>query len=292
MAPDFPKRPFPLGIRGLLLTGIIVAGLLSAHTLGLFTSSEGPGRSGLRVALEFFSHAFSPALRSQAPPPHGGASLIPGVLEAIHQTVIFAAAGLGLALVLGFVLGFLGSTVWWSGDMGERRGIVGRLISRAVMPSVYAATRVVIALLRSVHELIWAVLFLAALGRSDFAAVVAIAIPISGTLAKLFSELIDETPRDAALVLRAAGAGPVQVFSFGLLPRALPDMAATALYQFECALRSATVLGFFGFPTLGYAISASFENLYYGEVWTYLYALLALIVMAEWWSGAIRRRMV
>jgi phosphonate transport system permease protein len=292
MAPDFPKRPFPLGIRAVLLTAIIVAGLLSAHALGLFKSGAGPSNAGLRVALDFFSHAFSPSWHSEAPPPWGSRSLIPGVLEAIHQTIIFAAAGLGLALVLGTVLGFLGSTAWWSGETEARRGVLGRILSRAVMPTVYAATRVVIALLRSVHELIWAVLFLAALGRSDFAAVVAIAIPISGTLAKIFSELIDEAPRDAALVLRAAGAGPVQVFSIGLLPRALPDMAANTLYQFECALRSSTVLGFFGFPTLGYAISASFENLYYGEVWTYLYALLALIVAVEWWSGAIRRRMV
>ena len=282
MAPDLPKQPFPLGMRALLLLAIITAGLLAAAQLGLFESGSGPVQAGFDVAAEFFSRAFSPALHSEAPPPFGGASLLPGVLSAVHQTIVFAAAGLGLALVFGFVLGFLGSTVWWPGGV----------LSRTLLPVVYGGTRVIIALLRSVHELIWAVLFLAALGRSDVAAVVAIAIPISGTLAKLFSELIDETPRDAAVVLRAAGAGPVQVFAFGLLPRALPDMAATTLYQFECALRSSTVLGFFGFPTLGYAISASFENLYYGEVWTYLYALLLLIVAAEWWSGAIRRRML
>ncbi len=291
MAPDLPKRPFPLGMRALLLIAIIAAGLLSASRLGLFRSSIGPGRAGVEVALEFFSRAVSPALRSEAPAPFGGASLLPNLFSAIHQTVQFAAAGLGVALVFGFVLGFLGSTAWWPEDRGGARP-GWSVLPRIILPLVYGATRVLIALLRSIHELIWAVLFLAALGRSDFAAVVAIAIPISGTLAKLFSELIDEAPRDAAAVLRAAGAGPVQVFTFSLLPRALPDMAATTLYQFECALRSSTVLGFFGFPTLGYAISASFENLYYGEVWTYLYGLLLLIVIAEWWSGAIRRRML
>jgi phosphonate transport system permease protein len=76
------------------------------------------------------------------------------------------------------------------------------------------------------------------------------------------------------------------------VPRALPDMCAYAFYRYECAVRSSAILGFFGFPTLGYSISASFDNLHYGEVWTYLYALMALVVAVELWSGALRRRFV
>ena len=104
--------------------------------------------------------------------------------------------------------------------------------------------------------------------------------------------MLDEAPRDAALALRGAGATNLQVFALGLLPRALPDMCAYAFYRLECAVRSAAILGFFGFPTLGYSISASFENLHYGEVWTYLYALCALVLGVEAWSGALRRRFV
>jgi phosphonate transport system permease protein len=92
--------------------------------------------------------------------------------------------------------------------------------------------------------------------------------------------------------LRGAGASPLQVFAFGLVPRAAPDLAAYSFYRFECAVRSAAVLGFFGFPTLGYAIAQAFENLHYREVWTYLYALLALVLLIETWSGALRRRFV
>ena len=77
-----------------------------------------------------------------------------------------------------------------------------------------------------------------------------------------------------------------------MLPRALPDMVAYALYRFECGLRSAAVLGFFGLPTLGYHLAASFENLHYGEVWTYLYTLLGLVILVDWWSGSVRRRLV
>ena len=123
-------------------------------------------------------------------------------------------------------------------------------------------------------------------------AVIAIAIPYAGTLAKVFSEMIDEAPREASHALRAAGAGPVQVFLFGLLPRALPDMAAYALYRLECALRSSAILGFFGWPTLGYFIKQEWEAADYGEVWTYLYVLLGLVLLVEWWSGGLRRRFV
>jgi phosphonate transport system permease protein len=157
---------------------------------------------------------------------------------------------------------------------------------------VWAVTRVLIVGMRSVHELLWAVIFLAAFGLNTASAVVAIAIPYAGTLAKVFSEMIDEAPRDSAVALQTAGAGPAQVFCFGLLPRALPDMCAYSFYRFECAVRSSAVLGFFGFPTLGYSISAAFENLHYSEVWAYLDVLAVLIVAIEIWSGSLRRRFV
>ena len=104
--------------------------------------------------------------------------------------------------------------------------------------------------------------------------------------------MLDEAPRGSAMALRTAGAAPAQVFLFGLLPRALPDMSAYAFYRFECAVRSSAVLGFFGYETLGYYLRASFDNLHFREVWTYLYALLALVLLLEAWSAVLRRRFV
>jgi phosphonate transport system permease protein len=104
--------------------------------------------------------------------------------------------------------------------------------------------------------------------------------------------MIDEAPRDTARALRDAGAPPLAVFFFGLLPRALPDMLSYAFYRFECALRSAAVLGFFGIPTLGLFIRESFNNAQYHEVWTYLYAMFALVLVADAWSGRIRKGLV
>jgi len=160
------------------------------------------------------------------------------------------------------------------------------------MPPIYAGVRVLIALMRSVHELLWAILFLVAFGLKNFSAVVAIAIPYGGTLAKVFSELLDECPRDSARSLRAIGAGPLQVFLWGLLPRAIGDMSAYSFYRFECAVRSSAILGFFGYPTLGYYLKLSAENMHYREVWTYLYALIAIVLVLELWSAKLRARVV
>lgn len=284
-----PARPFPLRTRGAVLLALLVAGGWAFAYLDLSFGDLVPNEGGLDIAGRFFGRAFSPALTSEADfVPEGTPPLLVASLAALKTTIVYAAAAMSLSLLLGLFLGFFASTAWWAGDPVGGRTLLGRTLA----PAIYGFTRVLIGFMRSVHEVLWAVLFLAAFGLTPLSAVFAIAIPYGGTLAKIFSEMIDEAPRGPALALRGAGASGIQVFFFGLVPRALPDMMAYAFYRFECALRSSAVLGFFGFPTLGFYIAASFENLHYGEVWTYLYALFALVILVEWWSGALRRSFV
>jgi len=279
------------GTRRFVLAAIAAAGLWSFLVLDLDPRDLIPSEGGLELAWELFSRAASPALTYEAQDLPAGIRPLPlKALDAAIFTVRFAAAAMSLSLLVGLILSFAASSATWVGNPTGGKG-VGTFFRRSVRPAIYGASRVLIALLRSVHELLWAVLLLAAFGLSELSAVIAIAIPYSGTLAKVFSEMLDEAPRDAALALRDAGASPAQVFFFGLLPQALPDMCAYAFYRFECALRSSAVMGFFGFPTLGYFIAASFENLHYGETWTYLYTLFALVALADLWSGAVRTRL-
>ncbi|MEM8933619.1 MAG: ABC transporter permease subunit [Acidobacteriota bacterium] len=279
--------------RGLVLVTIGIAGLWAAFVLDLDPRRLIPSSGGLGVARELLSRALSPALTYEAAfVPEGTRPLWSKALSAAGTTVVFAAAAMSLSLIVGLLLGPLASSVWWLGDTAGGRTALTRRWRRVVPPVVYGGVRVLIAAMRSVHELLWAVLFLAAFGVHHLTAVIAIAIPYGGTLAKVFSEMLDEAPRESATALRAIGASPVQVFVVGLLPRALPDMTAYAMYRFECALRSSAVMGFFGYPTLGYYLSASLENLHYGEVWTYLYVLIGLVLVVDTWSGAIRRRLV
>ncbi|MHC4937366.1 MAG: PhnE/PtxC family ABC transporter permease [Planctomycetota bacterium] len=264
--------------RTLILAGILVAGALAAWDLGLTPTGFIPGKESWRIVGRFAGAALSPTLYSQS---DLGTYIVPRTLEGALNTVLFATAGMSLALVFGLLLGVLASERWWKLFPA----------TRAVRPALYGATRTLIAFMRSIHEILWGVALLAAFGLNTVSAVIAISIPYAGTLAKVFSEMLDESTDGAAEALHFAGAGSLQMFTFGLLPRALPDMGAYAFYRFECALRSAAILGFFGFPTLGKFIAESVGELYFREAWTYLYALLALILLVEAWSGALRQRL-
>ncbi len=279
--PSLLRKPGSLGSVGWVFGLIVLAAGVSFFKLDLFHTDIWPNAGGWQLAGDFFSQALHPALRFVGEgTPQGAMDLPLQALQAAFNTIVFAAAAISLALVGGLLLGFVGSSVWW--DHADARwsgwGPVITFLARSVMTGM-----------RSVHELVWAVLLLAALGRGELVAVVAIAIPYTGTLAKIFSEMLDEAPSESASALRLAGASTLNWYAFGLVPQAMPDMLAYVFYRFECALRSSAVLGFFGFPTLGYYISASFENLYYAEVWSYLYVMMALILLVDWWSGKLRQ---
>ena len=232
--------------------------------------------------VTFLLSAFNPAVSYQAEfVPIGTDPLLLKACKAAGTTVVFAGAGLSLALLVGIPLGFLCSTSFW-------QGIRDRPMLLPVATFCYSIGRIVITFFRSVHELLWAVLFLAAFGLTESGAALAIAIPYAGIFAKVFSDMIDECPTDSSNALRESGASTLQSFLFGRLPRALPDMAAYSMYRFECAVRSSAVLGFFGIPTLGFYVSASFENLYYRKVWTYLYVLFVLLLILDIWSNMLR----
>ena len=153
------------------------------------------------------------------------------------------------------------------------------------------ACRLLTTLMRSIHELIWAILFLAALGHEPITACVALALPFTGTLAKVFSEIIDEQSVLARDHLIASGAGPLQAFLTSLIPQSFPDIATYTVYRFECALRSSAVLGFIGIETIGLSITRSFENHFYNELWTELYLLLAVILLVDALGAMLRKRL-
>jgi len=221
--------------RRLLLSGIAAAAALSAIALGLSPAGLLPqGAGGWDIASRIFSAAVRPALTYEADyVPPGTAPLLMKTLLSMLTTVKFAAASVSLSLLAGLFLGVVSSESW-SGPPWLRWMFRG------------AGT-----LARSIHELIWAVFFLAALGLTPATAVCAIAIPYTGTFAKIFSEMLDEAPRAPAQALAVSGASRLQTFFLGLVPCTIPDLISYTFYRFECGLRSAAVMGFMGIPTLG-----------------------------------------
>ena len=281
----------PIRTRGFVLLALLLFGLLSASYLGLSFDSLVSRDGGFDVALRFLSRAVNPAMDYESlSVPASAPTFFLEVLRATGNTLLYAAAAMAFSILIGMVFGFLSSTAWWADETA--RGKLSRIKRYVIQPALYFFARTLLTLMRSIHEVFWALLFSAAFGLKPATAVLAIAIPFGGTLGKIFSEMIDEAPRDSANALRSLGASPLQIFSFGLLPRALPDLVAYTFYRCECALRAAAILGFFGIETLGAFIKQSMASTQYGEVWTYLYALFVLVLIADLWSSGVRRRLI
>jgi phosphonate transport system permease protein len=270
-----------IGSRRATLVGIGLAAVFCAYVLGLDPRrlfSDG----SLGLARDFFSAAWRPALDYETPV-DGAPPFLLVALASVVNTLRFAVMAMTVAVPCAVVLTLFASTAWWP-------DLHGRPVLGVVLRSGYAVTRAVMAFTRSVHELIWGLLFITAVGLSSEAGVIAVAIPYSGILAKIYSEMLEEHPRDARDALVAVGAGSVMAFLVGLVPRAIPDLVSYTFYRLECALRTAAVFGFIGIETIGYRIRLASDEFHYREIWTYLYLLFILVAAIEWWGASIRRR--
>ncbi len=273
-----------IGLRRVsLLAGLflLVAGF---RVLGIGPGDLLPSEAGLRLAGRFFRAAFRPAFDYQGEVPAGIDPFWMKVWDSLWLTFRYALSAISLALLVGIVLGTLGARSWWPSGGGSR--------GRKMLNLLRWSARGLATGMRSVHELLWAILFLTALGTSPLAAVFAIALPYGGTLAKVFSEMLDEQDEGAMQVVRAGGGDVWGTWLVGVVTRALPDLFAYLMYRLECAIRSSAVLGFLGFPTIGYHLSTAYQDGHYEEVWTFLYALILVVVLLERWGFLVRRHLV
>jgi phosphonate transport system permease protein len=265
-------------LLALAIIGILCAFYLDLNPAQLISSD------GWKIASDFFAAAFHPALSYQDT--NASATWDPLLLKAAKgmlRTFQYALMAMSVSLIGGLIFGFLGSKKWWP---QRRKPIISALLNTA-----YIATRAIMAFARSIHELIWGLLFVTAIGLSAEAAVIAIAIPYSGTLGKIFSEILDEQDTLSTRTLRDIGSNSITAFLFGTVVASLPDILTYTLYRFECALRASAILGFIGIETIGYYISAAANELHWREVWTYLYVLIAVMILIDRWGAAIRHRL-
>ncbi|PTL92801.1 ABC transporter permease [Halomonas litopenaei] len=151
---------------------------------------------------------------------------------------------------------------------------------------VYARSRLVraaSAAVRAVHELFWALLFLQVFGLSALTALAALAIPYAGIFAKVYAEILEQTPQAPQAAL-PEGTGRLARLAYTELPQAFAQLAAYTRYRFECALRSSVLLGFVGLPTLGYQLESAFREGRYFEAGALLWAFYLLVATLPWWA--------
>lgn len=156
-------------------------------------------------------------------------------------------------------------------------------LALAIAYPVARTIRVVATILRSIHELFWALLLIQVFGLGPTTGVLAIALPYAGIFAKVFAEMIEEADLAATRVL-PIGSSAISAFAFARLPELADKFKTYTLYRLECGMRSTLVLGFVGLPTVGFHLESHFKQGHYAQAAAMLAVFYVLIGTRRLWA--------
>lgn len=254
-----------------------LAGLVLLWPMGVLTEFKPwlllePG--ALKPALNFVAAFF---------PPRTDADFLTLLLRETWRTVAMATAGLTLALLLAIPLSLLSVRVL------SLSGLAGRM---AVGPAVLRqGVRWLLLVLRSVPELVWALVFVRVVGLGPTSGVLAIALTYSGMLGKVYADILESGDTHATTSLMRNGTGRLQAFFYGLLPQNAAELTSYTVYRWECAIRSSAVLGFVGAGGLGQLMDSSMKMFNGSEVASILLVFIVLVWLADRMSAALRKNL-
>ncbi|MFP4183915.1 MAG: phosphonate ABC transporter, permease protein PhnE [Halorhodospira sp.] len=157
---------------------------------------------------------------------------------------------------------------------------------------VRVVTRFLIAAMRTIPDLVWALIFVVAVGLGPLAGVLAIIMDTIGFAARFFSERIEEVDPAPSEALASTGASRLSVIGGAILPETMASMTATSLFSVEKALRSAVTLGLVGAGGIGVELAAAMRLFNYDEALTIIIVILICVLGFEQISSAIRRRVI
>ncbi len=188
------------------------------------------------------------------------------------QTLNIATLGTALAIVLSLPVAFLAA----------RTTTFNRV--------TYALARVVMVVSRSVDTLIWALIFIIVVGPGSLAGVLAVAVRSIGFVSKLVAEGIEEIDAGQVEAVTATGADRWRVLLYAIVPQVRPIFAGVSIYRWDINIRESTVLGLVGAGGIGFALNEAILGLEWSRVGLILVVILAIVVVSEAASAALRKR--
>jgi phosphonate transport system permease protein len=262
--PAWRGRLFWAGAGAVLLWPLLVA--TEFHPSVLWAPAS------LRVTARFVAGFFPPQL---------DVVFLAEVARETWRTVAIATAGITLALGLAIPL-TLASTRALSISALSGRMARGPFWLRQ-------ALRGLLIVLRSIPELVWALVFVRVVGLGPTAGVLAIALTYGGMLGKVYGEILESSEPAPSQALLRNGAGRLQALLHGLLPQSATELASYTVYRWECAIRSSVVLGFVGAGGLGQQLDSAMKMFNGGEVATMLGVFVVLVALADATSAWLRK---
>jgi len=217
---------------------------------------------GIPWIVEFFRRMVPPDLQ-----------VLPSALRGALTTVEIALLGTAVAAVAALPLGFISAR-------------------NVAAPALFYPARVVLNFFRSVDTLVYALIFVAAVGLGPFPGVLAVIAYTTMSLAKLYSEAIEGIERGPVDAITATGATRLQVLRYGVLPQVLPLFLSYVLYRLETNIRAATVLGFVGAGGIGFYLQTYLRMIDYPAASTVLLVTVLMVMVVDAISSRLRDRLV
>lgn len=233
------------------------------------------------ILLQPDSLAFSGRFLASFWPLAGGAEFLSLLARESWRTVAMATVGVALGWLLAVPLTLLSTAALSISALSGRMARVPFWARQGV--------RALLIVLRSVPELVWALVFVRVVGLGPTAGVLAIALTYAGMLGKVYGEILESGEQHAAQSLLRNGAGRLQAFFHGLLPTCAAELSSYTVYRWECAIRSSVVLGFVGAGGLGQQLDNSMKMFNGAEVASMLLVFMALVALADRVSAGLRK---
>lgn len=201
--------------------------------------------------------------------------LIPSLLGPTIETFMIACIGTLLGLVICI------PAIWF-----------GALNVTPYKPVTYPVARVAMTLSRSIHEIVWALIFVSAVGLGAFAGILAIAARSLGFIAKMSAEAIENIDPKPVEAIRAMGGSNLQVMIYGILPQVLPVILGIVIFEWEINIRRSAILGLVGAGGLGLVFFRQMNTFNYPGVTTVILAIFGLILIGEVVSHYSRKALI
>lgn len=263
--PDYkqymPRRFHPPSVPATI--GIII--FITLFALGMAHANISIERvlSGIGNMFHFISTAFPP-----------DPSRLTAISGAMYETFQIALVGTSIGVLISLPVAILAAT------------------NTSPHPIIRTATRGIVSTLRTIPDLIWALIFVISVGLGPLAGILTIIFDTIGFCGRFFSERIEEIDKGPSQALESTGAAKIGVISGSIIPLGFPSFVATSLYALEKSIRSAVVLGLVGAGGIGVELSTSFTLRRFDEALMIVLLILIVVVTFEQISSSIRKKII
>jgi phosphonate transport system permease protein len=201
--------------------------------------------------------------------------LIPDLLQPALETIVMATLATLAGLVFSIPVAWLGAANIT--PLGKTSYVFGRFL---------------MTMSRSVHEIVWGLLFVGAVGLGALAGVLALAVRSIGFISKTIAEAIEDVDPKPMEAIRAAGGNHFQILMFAILPQIIPVLLGNMIFEWDINIRRSTIMGLVGAGGLGLALFRQMAMFNYGGISTVILAVLVLIIFGEIVSYYVRRAVI